>query len=105
RTPPQNELAVVFPPPPAPVVAPAPPGAPGVGRKEEHEVEFETESHDDQKHSFTAVRMHQRKDQEAIDRAWTMFGAALVLSLGGAAAAAVYRRRSVVPHHERVRRI
>ncbi len=61
--PPLVEIVAVFPPPPAPVVAPAPPGAPGVGRKEEQEVEYQTEKHDD--HSFVDARYAEDVRQEA----------------------------------------
>jgi hypothetical protein len=47
-------VAALFPPIPAPIVAPAPPGSPGVGRKEEHEVETEKQGHSEG-FEFTAL--------------------------------------------------
>jgi photosystem II stability/assembly factor-like uncharacterized protein len=99
---PNQELVVVFPPPPAPVVAPAPPGAPGVGRKEEHEVEYETEKHDDG-HSFTALPIGRRARSPAPDAAWPMLGTALMLSFCGAAIASVYRERRLASQREGAR--
>ncbi|MHB8510886.1 MAG: hypothetical protein ACYDCC_01800 [Actinomycetota bacterium] len=83
---------VVFPPPPAPVIAPAPPGAPGVGRKEEHEVEVEHEKHSDA--SFTAIRSSYRKSL-AEEYPYTLLIGVTAMALFGAAGVAAFRRRRV----------
>lgn len=100
RTQPRQELTVVFPPPPAPVVAPAPPGAPGVGSKEEHEVEFETESHDDSSknqyraHQFTAMS-HQRRERAAdVGNSWMLLSGVTLIAFFSACALAAVRERS-----------
>jgi hypothetical protein len=74
---------------PAPVVAPAPPGAPGVGRKEEHEPSHETEGHGEQgKHKFVAI---QRDDELPVSQAWPLIGG--VALLGFMAAGLSFARR------------
>jgi hypothetical protein len=86
----QPPQVLVFPPLPVPVVAPAPPGAPGVGRKEEHEVQPESEG-DRGGHRSVAVRRVRRASP--VDQAWPMLGAISLMSFMGAAAAAELRRR------------
>lgn len=98
RSAPRQELTVVFPPPPAPVVAPAPPGAPGVGSKEEHEAEFETESHDENKNAYTAHQFtamtHARRERAAeFGNAWTMLGGMALASFFAACGVAAVRER------------
>ena len=103
RAVPRQELTVVFPPPPAPVVAPAPPGAPGVGSKEEHEAEYETESHDENKNAYTAHQFtahqftalaHQRRERAAeAGNAWMMLGSVALISFFAACALAAVRER------------
>jgi hypothetical protein len=90
------DIAIVFPPPPAPVVAPAPPGAPGVGRKEEHEVEYETEKHE---HEFTAL-VHARRTSaiETATAQWSILGAVALFALFGAVTTVAVRRREAAPH-------
>lgn len=82
--------AALFPPIPAPVVAPAPPGSPGVGRKEEHEVQTETEGHGEQ-HTFTALR-HARNTDPA-QNSWAYLGSVAMLSFMSAAFLATKRER------------
>jgi hypothetical protein len=82
--------AALFPPIPAPVVAPAPPGAPGVGRKEEHEVQTETEGHGEQ--NFTALQ-HRPAVEAAREQAWAMLAAVAMMAFMGACVAAAVRER------------
>ena len=86
-------MPLIVPPPPIPVVAPAPPGAPGVGRKEEHEVQFEKEADPGGRHAFVAVS---RKPQELdLEAAWIGLGGVALLAFLGALAAAGVRARRV----------
>ncbi|GAC1408657.1 MAG: hypothetical protein NVSMB57_00220 [Actinomycetota bacterium] len=103
-----SNSSALFPPIPAPVVAPAPPGAPGVGRKEEHEVQTETEGHGDSdgaftalelkphdrsfNASFTAVRRTRTADDSAA-LAWPLLGGVAGMVCMSAAFAAAMRRR------------
>ncbi|MGH2830724.1 MAG: hypothetical protein ACRDJM_09600, partial [Actinomycetota bacterium] len=82
--------AAIFPPIPAPVVAPAPPGAPGVGRKEEHEVQTETEGHGESQ--FTALS-HRRAVEAAQEQSWAMLAAVAMMAFMGASVAAATRER------------
>jgi photosystem II stability/assembly factor-like uncharacterized protein len=95
RVPVHQEVAVVFPPPPAPVVAPAPPGAPGVGRKEEHEYAPDTEGHDEARHKAVAHEFAAapRKRAAPIDGALPLLGALALFAFLGASAAAAVRER------------
>jgi hypothetical protein len=88
-------LSVILPPPPAPVVAPAPPGAPGVGRKEEHEVSTETEGHQQGgvgKHSFTAHR-----EQGGPASTWPYLGTIVLIAFMGACVGSAARRKLIEP--------
>ena len=96
----RTEPLALFPPPPAPVVAPAPPGAPGVGRKEEHEVEYESETHGDGKHQFVARQMSAR--QEPWQQPAPLLGGMLLMSFFGAVVVAAAReRKRVEPGRQR----
>ncbi|MCA1834005.1 MAG: hypothetical protein LC750_15010 [Actinobacteria bacterium] len=118
-----SDIVALFPPPPAPVVAPAPPGAPGVGKKEEHEVEFETESHDNGHHSFQALQndreeattpsfhaqplrhafTSQQSHRDGMENAWPLLSAIVLIAFFGAACAAASRDSRRVPVEMRVR--
>lgn len=103
-----QQAAALFPPIPAPIVAPAPPGSPGVGRKEEHEVQTETEGHGENMQftaleprrsrpyhgSFTAVRQHQSL-VESTAGTWLILSGLTAVSFMSAAFAASRRQQRV----------
>lgn len=99
----QQQAVAVFPPPPAPVVAPAPPGAPGIGRKEEHQVSHETEGHGPQagRHLSTAL-VRQRPDP--VEQSWPTLGIVAALSFMSAAVAVGSRQRRLEWQREHVQR-
>ncbi|MFN2641860.1 MAG: hypothetical protein ABR548_08210 [Actinomycetota bacterium] len=89
---------VIIPPPPAAVVVPAPPGAPGVGRKEEHEYAPDTEGHDEGHHKATTYEFSaaSRPRTEPSSQALPFLGALILVAFFGATlAAAVVKRRDV----------
>lgn len=94
-----DTAVAIFPPPPAPVVAPAPPGAPGVGRKEEHEPSHETEGHGQTRYPATALA--HRPAADPVAQSWAVLGGVAVLSFMGAAVAAAKRERRPAWQRER----
>lgn len=99
----QQQAVAVFPPPPAPVVAPAPPGAPGVGRKEEHEVSHETEGHGEQRGMHPATALVRRRP-DPVQQSWPILGAVAALSFMAAVVAAGSRQRRPQWQREHARR-
>ncbi|MHB8510879.1 MAG: WD40/YVTN/BNR-like repeat-containing protein [Actinomycetota bacterium] len=104
----QPQAIALFPPIPAPVVAPAPPGSPGVGRKEEHEIQTETEGHGENEFraleirpipkgvlnaSFTAIRS--RAAPDPVGEAWPILGGVALLALMSASIVARRREQSL----------
>jgi hypothetical protein len=87
------QVTPILPPPPISVAAPAPPGAPGIGRKEEHEVQHQESG---QKHFLALSRARYRQDAQT--GAWLALGAAVLMAVAGATAAAhaVQRRPEFV---------
>lgn len=83
------QAVAIFPPPPAPAVAPAPPGAPGISRKEEHEPSHETEGHGQYRYPATVLA---RRGADPVPQSWLILGSVAALSFMGAAVAAAARR-------------
>lgn len=91
-----NSIPAIFPPPPLPIVAPAPPAAPGVGRKEEQEPSHETEGHrpGENKYAFSSARS---AGEDRVPEPLWLLGGIVVVAFCAAAVAAGSRRATGAP--------
>ena len=103
--PPLDPLAVVLPPAPGPIAAPAPPASAASSRKEEEEAQLEEQGDEGDSASFTAMR-HERRSQQRFDAVTggLIMGSAVVMAaLMSVVGASFVQRRRVQPEYVRWR--